>query len=66
VELAVGRLLPWLAVAYGFGIVLYFTAERAPRWSAATADSSADVTALASSRSQPGDAMPRPEDVEAD
>jgi competence protein ComEC len=25
-----GRLVPWLAVAFGFGIVLYFTAEREP------------------------------------
>src|SRR5581483_4299986 len=25
-----GRLLPWFAVAYGFGVVLYFTAEREP------------------------------------
>ncbi len=34
-EVAAGRLLPWLAVAYGFGIVLYFTAEREPAWWAA-------------------------------
>jgi competence protein ComEC len=27
-----GRLLPWLPVAFGFGIVLYFTAEREPAW----------------------------------
>lgn len=25
-----GRLLPWLAIAFGFGIVLYFTADREP------------------------------------
>src|SRR3954454_12236599 len=25
-----GRLVPWLAVAFGFGIVLYFTAEQEP------------------------------------
>jgi competence protein ComEC len=36
-ELAAGRLLPWLAVAYGFGIVLYFTAEHEPVWQAAAA-----------------------------
>src|SRR5438552_13825183 len=30
-----GRLVPWLAVAFGFGIVLYFTAEREPAlWAA--------------------------------
>jgi competence protein ComEC len=36
-EVATGRLLPWFAVAFGFGIVLYFTAEREPAWWAATA-----------------------------
>ncbi len=30
-----GRLLPWLPVAFGFGIALYFTAEREPSWWAA-------------------------------
>jgi competence protein ComEC len=35
-EVAAGRLLPWLAVAFGFGIVLYFTAEREPAWWAGT------------------------------
>jgi hypothetical protein len=29
-EVAPGRLLPWLLVAFGFGIVLYFTADREP------------------------------------
>ena len=29
-ELTTGRLLPWFAVAYGTGVVLYFTAEREP------------------------------------
>ena len=29
-EVGAGRLVPWLAVAYGFGDVLYFTAEREP------------------------------------
>jgi competence protein ComEC len=32
---APGRLLPWLPVAFGFGIALYFTAEREPAWWAA-------------------------------
>jgi competence protein ComEC len=31
-----GRLLPWLPVAFGFGIALYFTAEREPVWWAGT------------------------------
>ena len=29
-EVAPGRLLPWLPVAFGFGIVAYFTADREP------------------------------------
>ena len=35
-EVGAGRLLPWFAVAYGAGIVLYFTAEHEPAWWAAT------------------------------
>jgi competence protein ComEC len=35
IEVGAGRLLTWFAVAYGFGIVLYFTAEREPAWWAA-------------------------------
>ncbi len=31
-EAAPGRLLPWLAVAFGSGIVLYFAADREPAW----------------------------------
>src|SRR5689334_1080820 len=29
-EVAPGRLMPWLPIAFGAGIVLYFTAEREP------------------------------------
>ncbi len=36
-EVAPGRLMPWLPVGFGFGIVLYFTAEREPAGWAATA-----------------------------
>ena len=36
-EVAPGRLLPWLPVAFGFGIVGYFTADREPAWWAASA-----------------------------
>ncbi len=37
-ELAPGRLMPWLPVAFGFGIVLYFTAGREPAlWAALAA-----------------------------
>lgn len=31
-----GRLLPWLPVAYGLGIAIYFTAGREPAWWAGT------------------------------
>jgi len=36
-EVGAGRLLPWFVVAYGTGVVLYFTAEREPAWWAALA-----------------------------
>ncbi len=36
-EVGAGRLLPWFAVAFGAGIVLYFTAEREPTWWATAA-----------------------------
>ena len=35
-EVAPGRLLPWLPVAFGFGIVGYFAADREPAWWAAS------------------------------
>jgi len=32
-----GRLVPWIAIAFGFGIILYFTADREPEpWAAAS------------------------------
>ncbi|MDO8878049.1 MAG: ComEC/Rec2 family competence protein [Pseudolabrys sp.] len=34
-EVTPGRLLPWLPVAFGCGIALYFTADREPAWWAA-------------------------------
>jgi competence protein ComEC len=36
-EVAPGRLMPWLPVAFGFGIVGYFSADREPAWWAASA-----------------------------
>ena len=35
-EVVPGRLLPWLPVAFGVGIALYFTAEHEPAWWAPT------------------------------
>jgi competence protein ComEC len=31
-DIAAGRLLPWIPIAFGFGIVLYFTADREPAY----------------------------------
>src|ERR1700690_3351004 len=42
-EVAPGRLLPWLPVAFGFGIVLYFTADREPAWWAVSSAALAGV-----------------------
>src|SRR5262245_19937587 len=36
-EVAPGRIMPWLPIAFGTGIVLYFTAEREPSLVAAIA-----------------------------
>jgi competence protein ComEC len=36
-EVAPGRLMPWLPVAFGFGVVVYFAAEREPVWWVAAA-----------------------------
>ena len=36
-DVAAGRLMPWLPICFGFGIVLYFTAEREPALWAAVA-----------------------------
>jgi competence protein ComEC len=37
IEVGAGRLLPWFAVAFGTGIVFYFSAEREPVWWVAAA-----------------------------
>ncbi len=36
-EVGPGRLVPWLAIAFGLGIVGYFTASREPAWWSGTA-----------------------------
>jgi competence protein ComEC len=36
-EVAPGRLMPWLPVGFGFGIVVYFAADREPVWWVAAA-----------------------------
>jgi competence protein ComEC len=52
-EVAPGRLLPWLPVAYGFGIVGYFTAEREPAWWAALAAALACISVAFLARRRP-------------
>jgi competence protein ComEC len=37
--------LPWAPIAFGFGVVAYFAAEREPSWIAATALAAGAVTA---------------------
>jgi competence protein ComEC len=42
-----GRLVPWLAIAFGFGIILYFAADREPAlWAAALLFAGAVVGAI--------------------
>ncbi len=54
-EVGAGRLLPWFAVAYGTGIVLYFAAEREPAtWAALVLVAFAVAIAFAARRSRPG------------
>src|SRR5690349_20986883 len=31
-DVGAGRLVPWLPIAFGFGIAIYFSAEREPVW----------------------------------
>ena len=52
-EVGPGRLLPWFAVAFGAGIVLYFTAEREPAWWAASASAAAGAIAAVLLRRRP-------------
>ncbi len=54
-EAGAGRLLPWFAVAYGTGVVLYFTAEREPAsWAALALAAFAAAIAFAARRSRFG------------
>ena len=52
-EVGAGRLLPWFAVAFGGGSVLYFTAEREPAWWAPSALAAAAAVAAALLRRRP-------------
>jgi competence protein ComEC len=52
-EVAPGRLMPWLPVGFGFGIVGYFTADREPAWWAASALVVASVAVAILARRRP-------------
>lgn len=52
-EIAPGRLLPWLPVAFGAGIAIYFTADREPVWWAALAVAAAALGAVHAARRHP-------------
>jgi len=52
-EVGAGRLLPWFAVAFGAGIVLYFTAEREPVWWAPSAVAAGAAVAAVLLRRRP-------------
>jgi competence protein ComEC len=46
-EVAPGRLVPWLAIAFGCGIVVYFTADREPAlWAAVALFAAAALAAI--------------------
>ena len=52
-DVAAGRLLPWVPIAFGFGIVLYFTAEREPALWAALALAAVLLVAAVFARARP-------------
>ncbi len=50
-EVAPGRLVPWLAIAFGLGVVLYFTAEQEPApWAAVALTVGASALAVLARR----------------
>jgi competence protein ComEC len=52
-EVAPGRLMPWLPVAFGLGIALYFTADREPVWWVTAAASAVTILLAAMARARP-------------
>ena len=52
-EVGAGRLLPWFAVAFGAGVVLYFAAEREPLWWAPLAALAGSIAAAVALRRRP-------------
>ena len=52
-EVAPGRLLPWLPVAFGCGIAAYFAADREPAWWAASSAAAAMLAITLAARKHP-------------
>ncbi len=52
-DVAPGRLIPWLAIAYGLGVVLYFAADHEPAWWAGPAVASLGLGASIACRARP-------------
>src|SRR5712671_2337202 len=52
-EIAPGRLMPWLPVGFGLGIVVYFAADREPVWWVAAVASALAITAAVRLRASP-------------
>jgi hypothetical protein len=52
-EVAPGRLIPWLPVAFGLGIVGYFTADREPAWWATSMLALAGIAVAVLARRRP-------------
>jgi competence protein ComEC len=52
-EVAPGRLIPWLPVAFGLGLVGYFTADREPAWWAASMLAVAGIAAACVAHRRP-------------
>src|SRR3954470_5848043 len=52
-DVAAGRLMPWLPICFGFGVVVYFTADREPPLWAASAPSAVFAVACFLARNRP-------------
>ena len=52
-DTAAGRLMPWLAICFGLGVVLYFAAEREPVWWVTLGVAAACALAAALARARP-------------
>ena len=52
-DVAAGRLMPWLPICFGFGVVVYFTADREPSLWAASALSAVFAVACFLARNRP-------------